>query len=160
LNGGAGNDTLIGGAGNDTLIGGSGNDILNGGAGNDTLIGGAGNDTLNAYGGNVGEYDILTGEFSSSQPGVQDPSDGGDLFVLGDTFGAYYLNAGYATITDFYWAEGDKFQVYGSQSDYSLSFQNWSGGSATDTLIYYQNDLIGVVEDTTNVILSADFIFV
>jgi len=169
LYGGSGNDTLLGysgdddldgGSGNDNLYGESGNDTLLGGTGTDILVGGSGNDSLNAYGGNTGEYDILSGDYSSSQPGVTGASDGADTFVLGDTSGAFYLGLGYATVTDFYWAEGDMFQAYGSQSDYSLGFQNWSGSSATDTLVYYQSDLIAVVQDTTNVIVSWDFTFV
>ncbi|WP_293081713.1 calcium-binding protein [Moorena sp. SIO4A1] len=178
LDGWTGNDNMYGGSGNDTLLGYSGNDYLSGssghdslkgesghdtllgGTGTDTLVGGSGNDILNGYGGTIGEYDILSGDYSSSQPGVQSSYDGADTFVLGNAFGAFYLGSGYATITDFYWSEGDKFQVYGSSSDYSLSFQNWSGSSAKDTLIYYKNDLIGVVEDTTNVVTSADFNFV
>ena len=153
-------NSLYGYGGNDTLYGYGGNDYLTGGTGSDTLIGGSGNDSLNGYGGTTGEYDILSGDYSSSQPGVKDSSDGADTFILGDASKAYYLGSGYATITDFYWSEGDKIQVHGSQSNYSLSFQNWSGSSANDTLIYSNSDLIGVVQDTTNVILSADFIFV
>ena len=158
--GDAGDDTLLGYDGDDSLNGGTGNDSLLGEAGTDTLVGGYGNDTLNGYGGTTGEYDVLSGDYSFSQPGVQDSSDGADTFVLGDASGAFYLGEGHATITDFYWFEGDNFQVYGSESDYSLGFQDWSGSSETDTLIYYQSDLIGVVQDTTNVIASWDFTFV
>jgi Ca2+-binding RTX toxin-like protein len=167
--GGSGNDTLLGYSGNDYLSGSFGNDSLNGESGNDTLLGGTGTDTLvggsghdslNAYGGTTGEYDILSGDYSSSQPSFKGSSDGADTFVLGNAFGAFYLGSGYATITDFYWYEGDKFQVHGSASDYSLGFYNWSGGSANDTLIYYKSDLIGVVQDTTNVEISSDFTFV
>ncbi len=155
-----GDDTLLGYDGDDYLDGGTGNDSLLGEAGTDTLVGGSGDDTLNGYGGTTGEYDVLSGDYSFSQPGVQDSSDGTDTFVLGDASGAFYLGEGHATITDFYWFEGDNFQVYGSESDYSLGFQNWSGSSEVDTLIYYQSDLIGVVQDTTNVIASWDFTFV
>ncbi|MCA1994889.1 MAG: M10 family metallopeptidase C-terminal domain-containing protein, partial [Coleofasciculus sp. S288] len=151
---------IITGAGNDNVIGSATDNRIETGAGNDTVSGGAGNDSLNGYGGTIGEYDVLSGDYSFSQPGVQDTSDGADTFILGDAFGAYYLGLGYATITDFYWYEGDKFQVHGSVGDYSLGFQNWSGDSLNDTLIYYQSDLIAVVEDTTNVIASLDFIFV
>ena len=169
LYGGSGNDTLLGYSGNDYLSGSSGHDSLNGesgddtllgGTGSDTLVGGSGNDRLNGYGGTTGEYDILSGDYSSSQPGVEDYDDGADTFVLGDSFGAFYLGSGYATITDFYWVEGDKFEVYGSASDYSLTSQNWSGGSALDTVIRYNNDIIAVVEDTTNVVNPNDFNFV
>lgn len=166
----SGNDTLLGytgydflsgGSGDDSLFGESGHDTLLGGSGSDTLVGGSGSDYIDGYGGYAYEYDVLTGEGSGSAPGVNSSGyDGADTFVLGDVFGAYYQGAGYATITDFFWAEGDTIQVHGSASDYSLGFQDWSGSSATDTLIYYQNDLIGVVQDTTNVFTSADFTYV
>ncbi|NEP18154.1 MAG: calcium-binding protein [Leptolyngbya sp. SIO4C1] len=155
------NNQLIGNAGNNYLSGGSGHDSILGGAGSDTLVGGTGNDRLNGYGGQVGEYDILAGEFSSSQPGVKGASDGADLFILGDKDKAFYLGAGYATIKDFYHFEGDKFQVHGSASDYSLNKNfNFGGSAAKDTAVYYKGDLVGVVQDTTNVLLSADFQFV
>ncbi len=39
-------------------------------------------------------------------------------------------------------------EVAGNLSDYSLDkSSNYSGGSAWDTGIYYQNDLIAVVQD-------------
>ncbi|MEW6493242.1 MAG: M10 family metallopeptidase [Cyanobacteriota bacterium] len=155
-----GNDSLDGGAGNDSLKGEAGNDTLLGGTGTDTLVGGSGNDSINSYGGITGEYDILTGDSSSSLADVQDTSDGADTFILGDAFGAYYLGTGYAIITDFYWDEGDKFQVYGSESIYSLGVENLFGTSAADTLIYYQSDLIAVVQDTTDVVIPWDFTFV
>ncbi|NER80837.1 MAG: S8 family serine peptidase [Leptolyngbya sp. SIO1D8] len=144
LNGDAGDDILNGGVGDDTVIGGTGNDELFGDDGDDTLVG------VNPAVWNAGlnEYDTLTG------------GNGADTFVLGDAFEAYYTNLGYALITDFAWYEGDTFQVFGSETDYSLGFDNWVGEVAQDTLIYYQNNLIGVVQDTTNVIPSWDFTFV
>jgi subtilisin-like proprotein convertase family protein len=148
LFGGRGHDFLNGGVEQDTLIGGSGHDILMGGSGNDILNGGSGDDILMGYGGTLEEYDILRGD------------DGADTFVLGDALGAYYLGLGYAIIQDFYWGEEDKFLVHGSQSNYSLQFQDFLGSSATDTLIYYQSNLIGVVESTTSILLSDDFTFV
>ncbi|MGF1516101.1 MAG: M10 family metallopeptidase [Elainellaceae cyanobacterium] len=157
---GPGNDTLYGYTGDDSINGWTGNDTIYGESGNDTLIGGAGSDTLNGYGGGSGEVDTLTGDASGAQTAQQSFGDGGDLFVLGDVYNAYYLGSGYATVTDFYWVEGDLFQVHGGMADYSLGFQNLSGGSASDTLVYYQNDLISVVQDTTNVLLAEDFVFV
>ena len=160
LDGWNGHDYLSGGSGHDTLLGYDGNDTLNGGSGSDVLKGERGNDILNGYGFTTGEYDVLSGENGASKPGVKDAYDGADTFVLGDKYGAYYLGAGYATVTDFYWNEGDKFQVHGKASDYSLGYANWEGTSAQDTLIKYKGDVIGVVQDTTNVIISADFNFV
>jgi Ca2+-binding RTX toxin-like protein len=152
LDGWSGDDKLYGEAGHDKLLGYDGNDQLYGGAGNDVVNGESGNDTLNGggYGYNSYEYDTLSG------------GAGADKFVLGESYsGAYYTGGGYATITDFYWGEGDKFQVYGSQSDYSLDKSyNWSGGGALDTAIYYKGDLLAVAQDTTNVYLGADFNYV
>jgi Ca2+-binding RTX toxin-like protein len=160
LNGGDGNDTLKGESGNDTLDGSDGNDYLSGGNGDDTLLGRtgndylagdsdsdslygqAGNDTLVGYGGSAYEFDNLYG------------GSGGDLFVLGDWYQAYYQNVGYAVIKDFNWSEGDKFQVHGSLNDYSLSF------NSGNTIISYKGSKIGEVQGTTDVILSQDFNFV
>ncbi len=162
LRGGTGNDYLFGSLGNDTLIGGQGNDLLFGGFDNDRLYGGAGNDTLGGDFVVVGQdprndYDTLTG------------GSGADTFILGATIGetdvfsefiTYYLGDGYADITDFSRSQGDKIGIAGNTniSDYSLDqSQNISGGSALDTLIYYQGNLLAVVRDTTQV-TGADFI--
>ncbi|HEY9771298.1 MAG TPA: hypothetical protein V6C71_22845, partial [Coleofasciculaceae cyanobacterium] len=79
---------------------------------------------------------------------------GADTFVLGDAMGAFYQGSGYATITDLNWTEGDKIQAYGSTSDYTLT----SFGNGID--INYQGDLIGHVENTSDVVISEDFTFV
>jgi serralysin len=129
--GGLGNDILVGNSVANTLSGGKGSDSLYGGKGGDTLLGGSGNDFLVGYGSGT-EYDLLTG-------GI-----GTDAFVLGQSSGAFYQGNGYATITDFYWVD-DYIQAR---------------GSAKDTAIYYGNDLLGVVQDTTNVSFTRDFIFV
>ena len=169
INGWSGNDDIRGGRGDDTLLGWTGDDILRGGSGSDTLLGEEGNDVLNGYGATYGEKDVLTGEFSSSLPDQQDSGDGADTFVLGNTANVFYNsdgNDGYAIITDFYWAEGDVFQVHdtGNISDYSLQFTAWSGvgagSSSQDTVISYQGDVIAVVQDTTDVIMSWDFVYV
>jgi Ca2+-binding RTX toxin-like protein len=142
--GGAGNDTLFGGkSGDSTLFGGVGDDTLEGGyAGNNYLVGGRGNDILRSNQKN----DTLTGGF------------GADIFQV--YFYSPDLIDGYATITDFRRAQGDKIQVYGSASDYSLDqSQNLSGQLALDTAIYYSNVLIAVLQDTTIASLSSDFIF-
>ena len=71
---------------------------------------------------------------------------------------------GYAIITD--WdASSDYIEVLGSSSQYQLDFsQSWAGSSANDTGIYYTGgggkELIGVVQDTTNVSISGNFTFV
>ena len=162
LDGWTGDDLLFGDEGDDTLLGFDGDDSLYGGQGSDQLLGEAGSDVLVGYDGGLEEYDVLVGDLNTSEPDQMDVTDGGDRFILGDsTLGAYYLGLGFATIVDFYWLEGDRIQVYGSSNNYSLDMtQDWSGGSALDTVILYQNDVIGVVEDTTDVLLSQDFDFV
>ncbi|MGG6242679.1 calcium-binding protein [Nodosilinea sp. AN01ver1] len=137
---------LIGGGGDDFIFGDSGNDLLVGGSGSDNLIGGSGNDVLNGYGFTSGEVDILVG------------GEGSDLFVLGDALGSYYLGSGYAIIDDFNPFEGDLIQVFGSASNYSLSFQPFTSTNTLDTLIFAGSDLIGVVAGTTNVVPALDFV--
>jgi Ca2+-binding RTX toxin-like protein len=150
LNGGAGNDTLNGGAGNDTLDGMVGKDALIGGLGNDQLVGGDGDDSLNGYGTTVtndSQFDTLLG------------GAGSDTFVLGGTWGVSYVETdnGYGIIADWN-ALSDKIQVKGSSSQYRLKTENKVGTSALDMSIYYigggGEELIGVVQDTTNVSLS------
>ncbi|RZM76575.1 S8 family serine peptidase [Leptolyngbya iicbica] len=149
---GDGNDVITGNSSSNTLSGMRGDDVLIGGAGNDSLNGGAGNDVLNGtdptvWNAGSGQYDVLTG------------GTGADTFVLGDQFEAFYSGLGYALITDFDWTEGDRFRVHGSLADYSLGFGDWAGDFAQDTLIYYQTDLVGVVQDTTDVDPMFDFAF-
>ncbi len=136
------NDGLYGGGGNDKLYGGKGQDTLDGGDGNDKLWGGSNLD--NIYG------DELTG------------GNGADTFVLGDKSGAYYQGSNYAIVTDFDYQQGDTFQVYGTIEDYSLGTSNSYGSDALDTEIYYQGDLIAVVQDKSgyDVMLEYDFSFV
>jgi Ca2+-binding RTX toxin-like protein len=160
-----GNDTLLGDIYGDSLYGGSGNDKLLGSRGNDLLIGDLGSDTLNGGTGN----DILRG-FSWGYNREIDTLIGGqgrDTFMLGDATGVFYLggrtssgrDASYALIAD--WNPGaDRIQVHGSASSYRLvKNQNWLGSSAKDTGIYIGNDLIGVIQDSTNV-SRRDFAFV
>lgn len=149
---GDGNDVIVGDGFDNTLRGMRGDDVLVGGAGSDWLDGGKGNDFLNGTNPGVwnagqGEYDVLTGGL------------GADVFALGDEFEAFYAGLGYALITDFNWGEGDVFQMHGSIADYSLGLDNWAGGMEQDTLIYYQNDVIGVVQDITNIDPVVDFVF-
>lgn len=152
ITGNAGKNSLSGGAGNDTLTGGDGNDTLVGGTGNDSLSGGNGIDRLNGYSTSLTsttEYDTLSG------------GAGTDYFILGGSWGVSYQGSAYAIIAD--WNAADDFiEVRGSTSQYSLVTGNFSAGSsASDTAIYYNGtDLIGVVQDSTNVSISRDFVFV
>jgi hypothetical protein len=79
--------------------------------------------------------------------------------VLGESSGVFYKGSSYASVTDFNW-EYDYFQLKGVASQYSLQFANWIGGSNKDTAIYNGSDLIGLVQDTTNINFTRDFIFV
>ncbi|HEY9669614.1 MAG TPA: calcium-binding protein [Coleofasciculaceae cyanobacterium] len=147
--GGMGNDYLSGGTGNDTIYGEANNDQLLGHTGNDRLVGDSGNDFIDGYNWNIGgvEYDTLTGGGDA------------DTFALGRVAtGISYLGNGYATITDFDWREGDKIQVYG-RTGYSLGQGNFVGTAATDTVIYQNGDAIGIVQDTIDINLNTDFIF-
>lgn len=136
------------GDGEDLVVGNESDNEIYTNGGNDTLSGGGGDDTLSGYGFSTGEYDVLTGDADA------------DTFVLGDEDGVFYKGAGYARVTDFDWQENDVFQVAGQQSEYTLSFSNWHGSSDQDTLIKHNGDIVAIVEDTTNVIISWDFDFV
>ncbi|BAY81507.1 metalloprotease [Calothrix parasitica NIES-267] len=127
-------ENAVGGAGNDTLIGNSSSNYLSGNHGNDYLAG---------YGG----YDALIG------------GSGNDTFALADASSVFYQGDGYAMISDFNW-EYDYIQVSGSSNQYSLETGNWTGGSALDTAIYFDNDLIGLVKDFANVSFDRDFVFI
>ena len=146
-----GNDTLIGGYGNDYLYGWYGNDTLYGGSGNDYLSGGDGTDRLDGYATTGTEYDTLSG------------GAGSDTFVLGGWWGVSYQGLGYATVTDFNGLY-DWLEVRGSSTthsyngiSYSLGTGNYVGTSATDTVLYYGNDAIAIIQDTTDVQWSRDF---
>lgn len=156
LNGGSGSDTLYGEEGNDYLDAGYWFDsywdynYLNGGSGSDTLYSGAGNDILlgsNSTAYNSGEYDVLIG------------GGGYDTFVLGQSWGNSYQGYGHATISDFNTWE-DQIQInWGSSGIEVRSWENFAGDVWSDTTIYSNGDLIGVVQDNTNLYWS-DFNFV
>ncbi|MEM7761308.1 MAG: M10 family metallopeptidase C-terminal domain-containing protein [Cyanobacteria bacterium P01_A01_bin.40] len=130
-------DILMGNQRANDLAAGGGTDTLIGGGGADTLTGADSTELLPGY----SEYDTLTG------------GDGADTFALGDSFGAYYQDFGFATITDFDWIEVDKIQVFGTSSDYTIE----NIDNSTD--IYFQDDLIGSITNTNDVLLSFDFEF-
>lgn len=160
LTGGGKNDTLTGWDGNDTLIGGNGDDYIAGVSGNDFLEGGEGDDTLSGSNSNFpDDIDILTG------------GSGADVFVLGTngvgeftgniTNNIYYQGSGYALIIGFDYMENDKIQVGGEIADYTLEDVNFGyGTSALDKAIYYNDDLIAVVQDRSgsDVLPTYDFI--
>ncbi|MDB9529149.1 S8 family serine peptidase [Oscillatoria sp. CS-180] len=138
-----GDDDLEGNGGNDVLSGGEGRDRLDGGSGSDELWGGEGDDILigveaRPMGSNLPEYTVLIG------------GKGADTFVLGDIFEAYSTDDGYTLITDFSLSEGDSLEFSQEITGYVLAAEDWLGDAAPDTLVYYRGDLLGIVQDTTN----------
>lgn len=174
--GGTGSDLLTGGNGDDRLLGGDGGSIENDLQGNDQLYGENGKDTLWGEGGNDrlfgGQHDDLlfggsgddqlrgTDSFSSSDRDQLFGGAGRDQFILGSSQGSFYQGSGYAIIKD--WQAGlDRILLGRTSGSYSTQSQRLSGGSALDTAIYHNNDLIGVIEDSTNVSVErGDFAFV
>jgi Ca2+-binding RTX toxin-like protein len=155
LDGGNGDDTLYGRDGDDSLEGGLGYDIFYGGAGNDTLKGGLYSDSLLGGTGNDFLYGIVGGLNFDTLTG----GEGADTFVLQEE-PEYYTEIPYATITDFNRSEGDKIQVFGNLGDYSLEIETTLGDTTPNTLIRYLGNIIAIAQDTTEVSLSSDFIFV
>jgi len=161
---GAGDQVIYGGGGNDSiysdgvLVGPRGNDFLIGGDGNDWLFAGNGNDTLNGGWGN----DYLSGEDSETDTMTGGP--GTDTFSLGYNWKSgsvdiNYLGSGYALITDFNASEGDKLRIGGGTGDYRLvKDQDLIANSSVETGIYRNGDMIAIVQGTTDVDASRDFI--
>lgn len=186
LNGGSDSDILDGGAGEDTVTyenddGSAVVDLSTGiatitdnfGTATDTLtsvenvIGGRGNDTitgddksniLNGYGVSIddsNQIDTLIGK------------DGTDYFVLGGSWGVSYVESGvgHGLIQDWNYLR-DYIQTSGTADQYELEFKavGGVGSSAIDTEIYYSNgstyDRIAIIQDSTNVSISRDFVFV
>ncbi len=144
-------DQLFGGSGDDILWGGPGSDFLHGddyqgGTGNDILIG---SDTVLST--NLPQVDYLTGGLGS------------DIFVLGGSWGVsyqYYGNADYATIIDWDY-QTDYIGVSESLELYSLGTGYCDGDpNLPDTGIYYGNELIGLILDSTEVNIARDFLVV
>lgn len=142
-----GKDTLFGGAGKDSLYGDGGRDSLTGGASDDLLVGGSGNDTL-------------TGDKGRNQKDTFIGGAGRDLIVLGTRSTIFYdrdQTRGFGTIRQF--ANGDKIQLKGAAGDYSLNKdQSYAGNrNRKDTAIFTASgDLIGVIQDNTNLVNSLD----
>ncbi|MEO1592222.1 MAG: calcium-binding protein [Cyanobacteria bacterium J06632_22] len=133
LHGKGGTDFLDGGLGNDHLDGGDSTDFLYGGQGSDTLVGGDGHDFLTGYDKGVNERDVMTGGKHA------------DTFYLAHGAGytnISYMDGGFATITDFSSAEGDKVVLAGSMGIYTREFK---GG---DTHLLRSGNLIAIIENT------------
>jgi Ca2+-binding RTX toxin-like protein len=119
--------------------------VITGNSYNNDLNGGEGNDTLIGYGGGQ-ENDYLSGGF------------GADTFALGNLLGAFYQGGnsgnGYAIVTDYSYGQGDKIQLYGNSHSYTFTSSNYGGSAATDILISYGSDMVGIVYDTTAISYS------
>ncbi|HEY9622637.1 MAG TPA: FG-GAP-like repeat-containing protein [Crinalium sp.] len=161
---------ITGNTANNTLSGQAGNDYLYGRQGNDTLFGDDGNDYLNGYGFSDVEKDSLTG------------GAGSDTFVLAEKIVeqnnlsyAFYTKAGkndYALIKTWdpkgpeFDVTFDRLQLAGDRSQYKLKFSRMSGigNSAKDTEILTKLgskwERIGIIEDSTDVKLSRDAVFI
>ena len=150
------NNVIFGNSKDNTLEGQGGSDTLQGGTGGDRLVGGTGSDRLVGYGGASYEFDTLTGGSDGWLPAR-------DTFVLRHNSDVAYRGTGNALITD--WQGGvDKIELR-SGFMYILEGGNFSvGASALDTGIYFMNgstkDLIGVIQDSTNISFSRDAVFV
>lgn len=162
----AGNDVIRGQGGDDKIYGNQGSDRLFGDDGNDRLVGGVGKDTLTGGNGK----DVLVGVSLSSQAGKGeiDQLAGGtsaDTFVLGDSSNVYYNDGSnntlgstdYALIQDFSRAEGDVIRLKGVASNYALggSPQDLPGGTAIYLKTSGQDELIAVVQNTSNLSLNS-----
>lgn len=149
VNGSGGNDFISGGSGRDDLNGSFGNDRLFGDSGSDNLQGSLGNDVLNGFGFTAGEQDRLLGGL------------GADTFVLGNALTAFYTQFNqFAVIRDFSVSQGDKIQIEGSLSQYTLTEGDFSTGTDPfDTKLSLNGDVIAFIENATG-LTSSSFISV
>jgi serralysin len=160
---GAGNDVIGGSEGDDTLSGEAGNDLVAGLGGSDELRGGKGNDTLTGGGVSFTE-DRLDVTVDTTGIDTLTGGAGDDLFVIGGQSSAtsgevivHYDEAGkndYALITDFDNTQ-DEINLGGSIDDYRL------GSSPSDlpegTAIYQENELIAIIQGSSDLSLSSDY---
>jgi Ca2+-binding RTX toxin-like protein len=160
---GAGNDVIGGSEGDDTLNGEAGNDIIAGLGGSDDLTGGKGNDTLTGGGVSFTD-DHLYVTADTSGIDTLSGGEGNDLFVIGGQSSAtsekvvvHYDEAGkkdYALITDFDNTQ-DEIKLGGSIDDYRLSS---SPSDLPDgTAIYQENELIAIIQGSSDLNLSGDY---
>ncbi|NEQ97712.1 MAG: hypothetical protein F6K30_13505, partial [Cyanothece sp. SIO2G6] len=145
---------LIGNSANNHLVRQSGNDVLQGGAGNDTLSGG-------------GDDDVLQGaSFHNADHATQiDTLEGGrgaDTFVIQSEaeMGMPYNGTGYAIIRDFE-VGVDVVQLLDDRSNYRLDTVSLVGDTTqVDGALYYNDDLLVVFQDQTEIDLTQDATFV
>ncbi len=137
LYGGSGNDYLEGGADNDSLRdadggnyynGGAGDDELQGSGGADFLMGGTGNDSFTSGDGpDVIAFNVGDGQDTMHVNGTSESQD--DTVSLGGA-GLDYANLSLQK-------NGDDLVLQVSESD-SLTFSNWYGGAASQTVLNLQ----------------------
>ncbi|MFM2313707.1 MAG: hypothetical protein RLZZ04_2983 [Cyanobacteriota bacterium] len=160
---GAGNDVIGGSKGDDTLSGQEGNDIIAGLGGSDDLRGGEGNDTLTGGGISFTE-DRLYITVDTTGIDTLTGGKGNDLFVTGGKSSAasgevvvHYDEAGnndHALITDFDKTQ-DEIKLGDSIKSYRL------GSSPNDlpegTALYQENELIAIIQGSSDLSLSGDY---
>jgi hypothetical protein len=89
---------------------------------------------------------------------VRYAGSGSDVFVLRDSANSCYLDYSYANIRD--WSASDRLKTLGSVSNYSFDkTQNLVGSSGKDTQIFYQDDLVAVLQDTTTFTFSLSAVY-
>lgn len=172
LFGDQGDDILTAAEGNDTLDGGEGNDLLIGLGGNNFLLGSMGNDTLTgggiAYINDTGSSTpILVVTADTRGLDTITGGEGADRFVLGGNpdpqlaNGAppiiFYDEAGnsdYALITDFDSSQ-DVIELGGFKIDYRLDLS--PSGLPTGTAIYLQDELVAIVQGSSDLSLGASY---
>jgi serralysin len=160
---GAGNDVIAGSEGNDTLNGEEGNDLVAGLGGSDDLRGGEGDDTLTGGGVSFAEDGLYV---TVDTTGI-DTLTGGeadDLFVIGGQSSAsseeivvHYDEAGendYALITDFDSTQ-DEIKLGGSIDGYRLGSS--PGDLPEGTAVYQENELIAIIQGSSDLSLSDDY---
>lgn len=147
-----GNDVVNGGDGNDEIGGGSGNDQLNGGGGNDTIFGGLGADTVDGGSGS----DLIFGSDNNDRIAGGSGNDnilgsaGDDIMNGGtgaDTF-TFFNNHGEDFISDFSPSEGDRIELGGSISSFTL-FASGFFSDGNDGIPFTSDDLYTSVTMTT-----------
>ncbi len=111
------------------------NDVIIGNSTDNILFGAAGND----YVGDFQGFDTLVG------------GTGSDIFAVADSLTVGYLGNSFATIAD--WNPFEDFLAINStfSGSYSLGTGQISGGLAPDTLLFFGNDLVAVIQDSTTI---------
>lgn len=122
-------------------------------SGNDWIDAKGGNDYIDAYGDPSYDYDTVTGGTGADTYAIADAS--GYTQYAADGWSSYGYSDGYLTVTDYNYWEGDTIQL--GYSDYvngyysSNNSYDYNGNGYADTSIYYGNNLVSIVADTSYV---------